>query len=118
MSLVDPAKAQEFKKKNTIAAAEHAKAHGHHGHGGGCCGEVNAYHYPESEMSTVDKAINSKVKSDMFFRDNLVKILERTNQAVTAITKRAKEKGMEVDEAMLKELYAKSMLETVNRLIF
>ena len=69
-------------------------------------------------MSTVDKAINSKVKSDMFFRDNLVKILERTNQAVTAIQKRAKEKGMEVDEAMQKELYAKSMLETVNRLIF
>ena len=69
-------------------------------------------------MSTVDKAINSKVKSDMFFRENLPKILERTNQAVTAITKRAKEKAMEVDEVMLKELYAKSMLETVNRLIF
>ena len=69
-------------------------------------------------MSTVDKTINSKVKSEIFFRDNLVKILERTNQAVTSIEKRAKEKNMEVEESMRKELYAKSLLETVNRLIF
>ena len=69
-------------------------------------------------MSTVEKTINSKVKSDIFFRENLVKILERTNQAVSSIERRAKERSLPIDENMRKELYAKSMLETVNRLIF
>ena len=86
MGLVDPTKAAEFKVKNAQAAAEYEKKHGSHGHdhghshsGGGCCGATNAYFIPESEMSAVDKTINSKVKSEIFFRDNLVKILERTN---------------------------------------
>ena len=69
-------------------------------------------------MSTVDKTINAKIKQESFFRENLVKIIERTNQAITSIEKRAKERGMEMEEGIKKELYAKSLLETVNRLIF
>ena len=99
MGLVDPAKAAEFKAKNAKAAANH-QAHGHHHHdhsGGGCCGPTQAFFIPESEMSTVEKTINSKVKSDIFFRENLVKILERTNQAVSSIERRAKEKDLPID---------------------
>ena len=69
-------------------------------------------------MSTVDRTINAKIKQESFFRENLVKILERTNQAITSIEKQAKARGMEMDDGIRKELHAKSLMETVNRLIF
>lgn len=69
-------------------------------------------------MSTVDKTINAKIKQESFFRNNLIKILERTNQAVASIAKQAKAKGMEMEDGIKKELFAKSLLETVNRFIF
>ena len=85
IALVDPAKSAEFKAKNAKAAAEHAEKHKHDDHGHshdeavGCCGTVNKYHFSEKEMSSVDRTINAKIKQESFFRENLVKILERTN---------------------------------------
>jgi hypothetical protein len=137
IGLVDPVKASEFRRKNIAAKAEHKHHHHHHDHhgydhdghdhghnhghsdsGGGCCGELAEYFIPRSEMSSVDRLIDDKIRTDHFFRENMGQILERANMAVESICQKAKAKGMEVNEEARKELLAKSMRETVNRLIF
>jgi len=69
-------------------------------------------------MSFVDKTINSKISTDAFFRKHLASILERALQACKSISDKAKERGMTLEPDQFRELHAKSMLETVNRLIF
>ena len=69
-------------------------------------------------MSSVDKAIHAKISSQSFFKENLVAILEKAQQGMKHILLKAKERGMEVGEDQKKELMAKSMMESVNRLIF
>ena len=69
-------------------------------------------------MSSVDKAIHAKISSKSFFKENLVAILEKAQQGMKHILSKAKERGMEVSEDQKKELMAKSMMESVNRLIF
>ena len=69
-------------------------------------------------MSSVDKAIHEKISSQSFFKENLVAIPEKAQQGMKHILSKAKERGMEVGEDQKKELMAKSMMESVNRLIF
>lgn len=69
-------------------------------------------------MSSVDKAIHAKISSQTFFKENLVAILSKAQQGMDHILAKAKERGMEVGEDQKKELMAKSMIESVNRLIF
>ena len=69
-------------------------------------------------MSFVDKIINAKVSSNAYFKSKLPLILERAHKATESIKVKAKQRGMILESDQIKELHAKSMLETVNRLIF
>ena len=66
-------KAGEFKKKNMKAKADHDKKHHSHAkhEGSGCCGELTRYYIPRSEMSSVDRAIDDRLNSEMYFKENL-----------------------------------------------
>ena len=121
IGLVDSTKAEEFKKRNTAAKIEHDKNHPHHGDSeqSHSCGDITRQYYiPEEHMSSVDKAINSRVSSSNFFKMRLTSILERANQACNSITTKARQRGMILEGDQVKELHAKSLLETVNRMIF
>lgn len=98
IGLVDATKAEEFKKRNKAAMAEHLKSHDHdtndedHSHS---CGDVTKkYYIPEEHMSFVDKTINSKVSSNAFFKQRLAMILQRAHDATTTIQGKAKARGM------------------------
>ena len=56
--------------------------------------------------------------SKTFFKSNIKEILDKVDGAQRAMTQRAKERGMILDESMEKELLSKCLLETVNRVIF
>ena len=119
LGLVDSNKAEEFKVRNKAAKAEHDKKHDHgHEEGHSCGDHARKYYISEEHMSYVDKTINSKISTDAFFRKNLVTIITRAREATCSIQQRAKQRGMELEDDQMKELHAKAMLETVNRLIF
>lgn len=121
IGLVDSSRAEEFKKRNTAAKIEHDKRHEHEHHDEGahsCADITRQYYIPEEHMSSVDKAINARVSTATFFKQRIRLILERANTACKSILARAKERGMVIESDQIKELHAKSMLETVNRLIF
>lgn len=54
----------------------------------------------------------------MFFKDNLKEILDKAELAKSSMLKRAKERGMNIDEGYQKDFITKIMLESVNRQIF
>ena len=69
-------------------------------------------------MSSVDRAIKARIISETFFKQRLELILQRAHQASHSIATKARERGMLLDDDQIKELHAKAMIETVNRLIF
>ena len=93
---MDTSKAEEFKVRNKAAKREHDQKHDDTSHS--TCGDHSRnYYIPESEMSFVDKTINSKICNAFFFKQNLVTILERAHQATTSISSKATQRGMELD---------------------
>ena len=47
-------------------------------------------------MSTIDKLLHAKVKTDHWFKANLKLILEKTEHAISTMLARAKERKMEI----------------------
>ena len=87
ISFVDSVRAEEFKRKNTAAMREQ-------GLGGGCCSVTNKYFIKEESMSTIDRLLHDKVKSEHWFKANLKIILEKTEHAISTMLSRAKDRGM------------------------
>lgn len=118
--MVDPAKAESFKQRNKAAKIDHEREHDCHDISSGhSCGDVTkAYYLSESQMSSVDRAIKARIISETFFKQRLELILQRAHQASHSIATKARERGMLLDDDQIKELHAKAMIETVNRLIF
>ena len=115
ISLVDPNRATEFKKRNQLA---HMAKHTHDSKEGSCCSVQNKIYIEPKDLSSVEKAINEVLTSASFFKSNLREILDKVDAAQKSMKKRATERCMMLDEAMEKELLSKCLMETVNRQIF
>ena len=115
ISLVDPNRATDFKKRNQLA---HMAKHTHDSQEGSCCSVQNKIYIEQKDLSSVERAINEVLTSASFFKSNLKEILDKVDAAQKSMKNRAQERGMVLDEAMEKELLSKCLMETVNRQIF